>query len=90
MIDISNSRSVGSVAGQISKAKTLDDVLPLEVESTLEQGYIFNLCVVKRARQQGVAKALMQAALQVLRRSKCFDSCSGNSLVISVGSLNNL
>ncbi|CAM6035595.1 unnamed protein product [Sphagnum compactum] len=58
----------GKQQKQISKAKTLDDVLPLEVESTLEQGYIFNLCVVKRARQQGVAKALMQAALQVAKQ----------------------
>jgi len=60
--------AIGTLDIQISKAKTLDDVLPLEVESTLEQGYIFNLCVVKRARQQGVAKALMQAALQVAKQ----------------------
>jgi ribosomal protein S18 acetylase RimI-like enzyme len=51
---------------QVQKHTTgIDGFFPIEQENTLEQGYIFNLCVIDNARQRSVGKSLMEAALQV-------------------------
>lgn len=51
---------------QVQKYTTgIDGFFPIEQENTLEQGYIFNLCVIDNARQRSVGKSLMEAALQV-------------------------
>lgn len=51
---------------QVQKYSTgIDGFFPIEQENTLEQGYIFNLCVIDNARQRSVGKSLMEAALQV-------------------------
>lgn len=51
---------------QIDTANNMGGLYPIEQQCTLEQGYLFNLCVIQSTRRRGVAKALMEAALQVV------------------------
>lgn len=61
--------AIGTLDIQVHKGtKGVKDYFPVEQENTLEQAYIFNVCVVKEARRIGVAKALMVAALKVAKQ----------------------
>ncbi|KAG0612160.1 hypothetical protein M758_6G006800 [Ceratodon purpureus] len=60
--------AIGTLDIQVQKSKKgAKSYFPVEQEDTLEQAYIFNVCVIKDARRMGVAKALMVAALKVAK-----------------------